>query len=201
MRQGRIWGILHTHEQTPRGGVRKTMTHLSLEICRRLAQARRDKGLTQSHLAREIGCKQSAISMLESGQTGKLSTESVGKLAGLLGVELPAAAAPAPETPVPGMRGYCPDAQCPSNLPYLVQERLLFWPRLQDTAAGGRCVYCGDVLETHCPGCGGSITMDGAACGACGAARVADTLPPEADRGVWLRERRRELAEWRRLTE
>ena len=178
------------------------MAHLSLENCRRLAQARRDRGLTQSHLAREIGCKQSAISMLESGQAGKLSAENVGKLAELLGVELSAeqpAGVPVPDAP--GARGFCPNALCPSNLPYLVQERLLFWPRLQDAASGARCVYCGDVLESHCPECGVSVTMEGAACGVCGAARVTDTLPQGADRGAWLRERRRELTEWKRLLE
>ena len=167
-----------------------------------MAQARRDKGLSQSRLAQEVGCKQSAISMLEAGQSGKLSVESVRKLAGLLGVSLPEAPpAVVPAPPAPGARGYCPDALCPSNVPYLVQERLLFLPRLQDTAVGARCVYCGEPLETHCPECGASVIMIGATCGVCGVARVADTLAPEADRGAWLRERRRELAEWRRLIE
>jgi len=179
------------------------MTQLSIEACRRLAQARREKGLTQSTLALEVGCKQSAISMLESGQPGKLSAESVGKLAERLGVDLSAVAGAAPGPPPvpPGAGGYCPNALCPSNVPYMVEERLLFWPRAQGGASGGRCVYCGDVLETHCPECGVSVIMGGATCGACGAARVTDTLPPGTDRGAWLRERRRELAEWRRLIE
>lgn len=185
------------------------MAHLSIAVCRQLAQARRDKGFTQSRLAREVGCKQSAISMLESGQPGKLAAESVRKLAELVGVALPkaqtAAAAAAPEpaaqAPAPAARGYCPNALCPSSLPYHVQERLLFWPRLQDASAGGRCVYCGEWLETHCPECGVSVILDGAICGACGTVRVTDTLAPDTDRGAWLRERRRELAEWRRLIE
>ena len=177
------------------------MAQLSIEFCRQLAQARREKGFTQSRLAREIGCKQSAISMLESGQSGKISAESVRKLAKLLGVALPDTTAVAPEPAVPNTQGYCPDALCPSNVPYLVQERLLFWPRLQGTASGGRCIYCGELLETHCPECGVSVIMDGATCSACGTARVTDTLAPETDRGAWLRERRRELMEWGRLIE
>ena len=176
------------------------MAQLSREVCRQLAQARREKGFTQSRLAREVGCKQSAISMLEAGQCGKLSAESVGKLAELLGVALPDATVAVPEQTVPSAQGFCPDALCPSNIPYLVQERLLFWPRLQETAAGTRCIYCGEFLETHCPACGVSVIMGGATCGACGAARVTDTLAPET-RDAWLRERRRELAEWRRLIE
>jgi len=174
------------------------MAQLSIEVCRQLAQARRDKGFTQSRLAREVGCKQSAISMLEAGLAGKLSMESVRKVAELLGVALPDAR-PDAASAVPCPQGYCPDALCPSNVPYLVQGRLLFWPRLQGAAAGGRCIYCGEFLETHCPECGVSVIMDGATCSACGTARVADTLAPETDRGAWLRERRCELAEWRGL--
>ena len=167
-----------------------------------MAQARREKGFTQSRLAREVGCKQSAISMLESGQCEKISAESVGKLAELLGVALPDAAAAAVSAPAAaGTQGYCPNALCPANVPYLVQERLLFWPRLQDAAAGARCVYCGELLENHCPECGVSVIMDGAICSTCGTARVTDTLAPGTDRGAWLRERRRELAEWGRLIE
>ncbi|MCL1920067.1 MAG: helix-turn-helix domain-containing protein [Kiritimatiellaeota bacterium] len=176
------------------------MAQLTIEVCRRLAQARRDKGMTQSRVAREVGCQQSAISMLEAGLPGKLSRESIAKLAKLLGVELPAEK-PAPALVTARARGYCPNALCPSNLPYLVQERLLFWPRLQDVAAGPRCAYCGDMLETHCPECGAPAAQDGAVCNTCGAVRVTDTLPPDTDRDAWLRERRRELAEWRHLLE
>jgi transcriptional regulator with XRE-family HTH domain len=181
------------------------MAQLSLSFCRQLARARRDRGLTQSALAQAVGCKQSAISMLESGQPEKLSRETVEKIAALLGVVLDAPAAePTAHSPQPTAsslvaRGYCPGAACPSNVPYTVQGELLFWPRLQPLARGGHCAVCGELLEPRCPGCGAAVSAEGACCPACGGARVANTLPPGADADEWAARRRREIAEWRAL--
>lgn len=164
-----------------------------------LARARREKGLTQSALAQAVGCKQSAISMLESGQPEKLSREAVEKAAKLLGVALEAPA-PEPRPPaLPAARGFCPNALCPSNVPYAVDGELLFWPRLQPAAeAGSRCACCGELLETRCPHCG-AAAAEGACCTACGGARVTNTLPPDTAPEPWAAQRRREIAEWRAL--
>ena len=64
------------------------MANLSIAFCRQLAKARREKGMTQSALAEAVGCKQSAISMLESGQSAKIAQETVTRIAALLGVAL-----------------------------------------------------------------------------------------------------------------
>jgi transcriptional regulator with XRE-family HTH domain len=178
------------------------MAHLSTTTCRLLARARREHGMTQSALAQAVGCKQSAISMLESGQPEKLSQEAVEKAAKLLGVALEEGAAPGPEPRPPSAavaRGFCPSALCPSNVPYAVGGELLFWPRLQPAGeASPRCACCGELLETRCPHCGAAVA-DGACCTACGGARVTNTLPPETPPDAWASQRRREIAEWRAL--
>jgi transcriptional regulator with XRE-family HTH domain len=172
------------------------MAQITIELCRELARARREKGMTQSALAEAVGCKQSAISMLEAGQAGKLSRESVEKAARLLGVELPKdsgeAGPSAGPSPAAQGRGYCPNALCPSNVPYLVDGRLLFWPRRQPEPAGPRCAWCGEVLETHCPECGAAAS-DGACCTACGKPRVTDTVPAGTDKAAWAGKRRAEI--------
>lgn len=176
------------------------MAHLSLTICRHFARARRDKGMTQSALALAVGCAQSAISMLESGQPEKLSQETVVKIAEVLGVVLDTAAAePVRQAPAGfAPRGFCPSAACPSNVPYAVSGELLFWPRAQPVPGALRCAFCGDVLETRCAQCGAALA-EGACCTACGCARVTSTLPPEAHPEQWAEQRRREIAEWRGL--
>lgn len=174
------------------------MAHVSIMFCRQLARARREKGMTQSALAQAVACKQSAISMLESGQGEKLSHETVAKIAALLGVPCEPESAGTPAAKVAG-GGYCPDAACFSNVPYVVADDLLFWPRPQPSPADGRhCAYCGELLERLCPHCGARVT-DGACCPACGGARVTNTLPPGTDLATWAAQRRREIAEWRSL--
>ena len=170
------------------------MAQLSITVCRQLARARREKGLTQSALAQAVGCKQSAISMLESGQPEKLSQEAVAKIAVILEVSLDA-----PSAILNPLTTYCPSAACPSNVPYAVAGELLFWPRPQPAAAGGKhCAYCGEVLERQCPRCGAAVG-EGACCHACGGAKVTDTLPPATGREAWAAQRRREIAEWNAL--
>ncbi|MDD4019808.1 MAG: helix-turn-helix domain-containing protein [Kiritimatiellae bacterium] len=172
------------------------MAHLSITFCRQLARARREKGMTQSALAQAVACKQSAISMLESGQPEKLSQETVGKIAALLGVPLEPVPAGGAEAPA-GSAGYCPNAACFSNIPYAVADALLFWPR-PPAAAGRHCAYCGELLERQCPHCGAAVA-GGACCPACGGALITNTLPPGTDPAAWAAQRRREIAEWRSL--
>jgi len=180
------------------------MAHLSIPFCRQLARARREKGMTQSALAQAVGCKQSAISMLESGQPEKLSSEAVAKIASLLEVALESPALPSSDLRPPSsfpspFHAFCPSAACPSNVPYAVAGELLFWPRPQPSAAGGKhCASCGEVLERQCPHCGAAVA-EGACCPTCGGAKVTNTLPPGTDPEAWSAQRRREIAEWKTL--
>lgn len=173
---------------------------ITLSVCRELARARKGKGMSQSALAAAVGCKQSQISMLESGQTEKIAEETVGKIGELLGVSLvPASETGTVSAPVPPplleRKGYCPDCQCPGNVPYEVGGRLLFWPALQ---SGKRCAYCGEVLETVCPSCGAPV-REGACCTSCGEPLVTPALPDGIHPGEWAEERRRMLKELRGL--
>jgi len=179
------------------------MAQLSIAFCKLLSKARREKGMTQSALAETVGCKQSAISMLESGQSAKIAQETVDKIASLLGVPFdPTPADLRPPSPVPDLQhahAFCPNARCYSNVPYVVAGDLIFWPRPQPVAAGGtHCAICGELLERRCPHCGAALTA-GACCPICGGTRITNTLPPDIDHAAWAEQRRREIAEWRSL--
>ncbi len=155
-----------------------------------LREARQKLGLTQGRLAAEAGCRQSAISMLESGKADSVSRPILEKIAARLGVPLPAAPAEALSASAPAPRRYCPAAQCPSNIPFALADRLLFFPR----PAGHhdpRCACCGELLEDRCPGCGATV-RGGACCPLCGEPYVADTVQP-ADSARWAAARREAL--------
>ena len=183
------------------------MSKVSKELCLRFAEARRAKGLRQTELAARIGCTQSALSMFEGGQPTKISKETVKKLSEFLGVplldETPAAAAPAPlgscenQIAVPG---FCPNDQCPSNVPYVVNGRLLYRPsrKAASPTGGTRCVQCGELLEMNCPACGAPLN-DGACCATCGAAYVTPTLADGLDVAAYAKMRRAEITELREL--
>lgn len=181
------------------------MANLSITCCRRLAEARRDKGITQSALAAKVGCKQSAISMLEAGQASKIARESVQRIADILEVTLDPADSPeaSPARPAAPLLGhpFCPSASCLSNVPYLVEGRLLFWPAPQPGGArdARACAVCGELLERLCPNCGAALTQ-GACCPACGRPKVTDTVSGTlTDPAEWAARRRRDIAEWRAL--
>lgn len=193
------------------------MANLSTEICFLFKEARRAKGLNQSALARMLGCRQSAISMFESGQSTKLSDETVKKMADLLGVEIPddkkeedeadsvgAASGPArmgaEGTGEVWVRGYCPNGHCPSNIPYVVEGRLFYRPNriLSALTGGARCTQCGEILETRCPVCGAPLN-DGACCAVCGGAYVTPVLPDGVDPAAYARARRDELLQLKAL--
>lgn len=177
------------------------MAQLSIEFCKKLARVRRERGITQSALARTVGCKQSAISMLESGQPEKIAHETVVKIAELLEVTMPTPPTAQPPTfsditPLVTTKLFCPNALCLSNAPYLVGEELLFWPRPQPATATPprHCATCGELLEHTCPHCGAAAPSAGGCCTACGGAMVINTLPAGVDRVAWSTERRREIA-------
>jgi len=179
------------------------MVNLDTEICRRFKEARKEKGLSQSLLSSQVGCKQSALSAFENGDSTKLSDATVAKLADKLGVSLERdekkiVDEDAAGIVLPGMEvhGFCPDAACPSNVPYVVGEKLFFKPlrRICSPAGGKRCACCGEVLETRCPACG-AVLNEGACCGVCGVPYVAATSPAGVDAAVWASARRVELSQ------
>ncbi len=183
------------------------MTNLPQEICLKFKEARKAKGYNQSALARMVGCKQSAISMFEAGMTTKLSDDIVRKLSDVLDVSLESGKEEVSvqfQTLASSgsvVRGYCPNGDCPSNVPYLVSGRLLYRP-LRDVAspAGGkRCTQCGEVLEMACPSCGAPLN-DGACCAVCGNAYVTPTLSGETNFDEYVRARRDEISQLDMMT-
>jgi len=130
--------------------------------------------MTQTHLAREVGCKQSAISMMERGRPTALKWESIRRIAEFLDVDLAGHEPPSCHVAAVGREAarYCPVYDCPSNLPYCVGDELRFLPVSRDHASspGNHCRYCGEVLETTCPNpdCGAAVTPNAACCPQCG---------------------------------
>jgi len=149
---------------------------LSPEICLKIKAARREAKLSQSVLAAEVGCKQSALSMFEQGDGTKLNDEVVERLAKKFGIDLKApveeAVPPAENairTVTPSAVGFCPNPKCPSNRSYEVDGRTFYRPdRASADPVGGKfCALCGEVLEKRCPNCGAPI-HEGAVCSHCG---------------------------------
>ena len=188
------------------------MINLSKEICLKFKEARKAKGLNQSALARAVGCQQSAISMFEGGMVTKLSDETVKKLSEFLGVPLEEKKEEAPEAVVDTsssavlgilashIHGYCPNGQCPSNIPYVVEGRLFYRPAKSAFAhvTGKYCPHCGELLETRCPVCGAPLN-EGACCAVCGSAYVTPVLPEGVDVAAYARARREEIVQLRAL--
>jgi len=148
---------------------------LNPEICLKIREARRRAKLSQSVLAEEVGCKQSALSMFEQGDGTKLNDAIVDKLAKRFGIDL---TAPVEETPKPAeslrlvtepATGFCPNPHCPSNRSYEVDGRTFYRPdRASADPVGGKfCALCGEILEKRCPNCGAPV-HEGAVCSHCG---------------------------------
>lgn len=157
------------------------MTNLSPEICQKLREARRAARLSQSVVAAEVGCKQSALSMFEQGDGTKLNDAVIKKLAEKFGVSLKEAGEQATAIKLAGtcqtvtvVRGFCPNPKCPSNRSYEVDARTLLRPdrSVADPAGGKFCAVCGEVLEKRCPNCGAPV-HDGAVCSFCGEPYIA----------------------------
>jgi len=148
---------------------------LSPEICLQIKEARRAAKLSQSVLAAEVGCKQSALSMFEQGNGTKLNDAVVEKLAKKFGIDLKApvveekASAESPRLVTAPATGYCPNPHCPSNRSYEVDGRVFFRPdRTSADPVGGKfCAVCGEILEKRCPSCGAPV-HEGAVCSHCG---------------------------------
>lgn len=155
------------------------MTKLNPEICHRIRAARQAAKISQGELAREIGCKQSAISMFEQGGITKLNDGFIAALAKKFNLDLNAFTAmentPAAVPTVTAgavistVRGFCPNPNCPTNQAYTVERRTLLRPdrSAADPVGGKFCALCGERLEKKCPSCGADV-HDGAICSFCG---------------------------------
>ncbi len=161
--------------------------------------ARLQRHLSQSMLARKVGCKQSALSMFESGRATALGAQTIGKLCDELGLLPPSQAELAAvlnaEAPMAtaGERSFCPNPQCPSNLPMSVGERVTLVPRGHLAQAHEcHCAWCGEVLERACPECGAPVNP-GAFCTCCGKAYLVETPATLDPRRISQSER---LNEW-----
>ena len=162
------------------------MTNLNPDICRKIRDARRVAKLSQSEVAAEVGCKQSALSMFEQGDGTKLKDEVVGKLAKKFNIELKEKSADEtttrsfdfqafnPTTFNLVQRGFCPNPACPSNKPYVVDGRQLRLPdrEMCDPVGAKFCAVCGEILEKRCPNCGAPVHAGGI-CSLCGEQYVA----------------------------
>ncbi len=186
------------------------MATLSKEICFKIKEARKAKGMNQSSLAREVGCQQSALSEFEAGKTTKLSLETVQKLSKFLGVPLEEEKLNHSSSSTSHSslftinssltHGYCPNCHCPSNVPYAVEGQIFFRPsrKIASPLGGKRCTQCGEVLEMSCPTCGAPLN-DGACCGVCGSQYITPTLPDGVDATAYAKARQAEIASLRAL--
>lgn len=163
-----------------------------IELYQLLADARRKKGLTQTQLARQADCRQSAVSMMERGRPDALSWAKIETIGGILELDLSEYAPKSTETESAAVsltaKGYCPHFDCPSNTPYVVNSRLFAMPRTLST--GKFCQYCGELLEKECPECGAKISDASACCQDCGNIYIA-TPGDMAERAVsWAEQQR-----------
>lgn len=154
-----------------------------------LRRGRLAAGLTQSALAEKVGCRQSALSMLEHGNASAVSKETLAKIADAVGVALPDASAPAAAVLPPAGFAFCPDFECPTNMPYFAGTALLLLP-LGTAGAGRHCAACGELLARACPACGAPVRRGCGCCTACGAPLVAVPEGFAADPRAWAEERR-----------
>lgn len=146
-----------------------------------IKEARQRRHLSQSALARKVGCRQSALSMYEGGRATALSAAIVGKLCDELGLVPPTQAElSAAPLEVAGPRAFCPNPDCPSNLPLAIGDRAVLVPRHHVAGEGEiHCAWCGEVLEKACPECGAPVNP-GAFCAHCGTPYLAEA-PAKAD--------------------
>ena len=174
-------------------------------LFRVLRQARRQRGWTQSDVAERLGCRQSAVSMMERGRQGALSRSKLLELARLLDVE-PGAIDSAGDggVPVEVVAKCCPDPDCLSNVPYVVAGEVRLFPRLHSAVEDDTtyCTWCGEVLISRCPKaeCGARV-RSGSCCARCGSAYVpGDGVVEGESPEVWAQGRRDQLRDLLALT-
>ena len=168
-----------------------------LPLYRQLRDARREHRLTQSALAQQVGCRQSAISMMEQGRMDAIARETMVRIGELLGVELPAEDQPVSRPAAAGAGRYCPTYDCPSNLPYIVGGELFLMPR-PHPGAGAHCRYCGELLESRCPNaeCARPLSAEpGGCCSGCGTSWITVPSDEMADPAQWAAAQRARIRE------
>lgn len=177
---------------------------LGEEIRRRaLRDARRARGWTQSRLADEVGCRQSAISMYERGDDSALAAETIAQIAAKLEVKLEAFPE-FPDAPPAGMmvRKFCVNPDCRSNVPFIQGPDVFFLPGffVDSAAKPSWCPWCGEVMESRCRNeqCR-AVVASGVCCTACGTPYV-PTMPvtPGRDR-AWADAERERILDLRTL--
>ena len=161
-------------------------------------EARRRKGLTQAQVAEAIDCKQSAVSMFENGRRDALSREKLTSLGKLLDVDTSREPQEV-RTPAGNLR-FCPDMDCPSNVPFMVGGRVAIRPSMVPVTgdAPTYCRYCGEVLTASCSNtqCSAPPTP-GAFCTVCGTAYI-NPVSARTPTDTWVRARQES---YRRLLE
>ena len=182
-------------------------------------EARRAANVRQSELASKVGCTQSALSMFEGGKAGVIARDTVSKIAGALGLELPAGFDGGEGTSGNGVAGagvsgavdlfpgssrivrpvvFCPDFKCLSNLPYTVGGEVLFMP-LGTAGSGVRCAICGEILESACPACGKKVAKAGGCCGESGTPLVQWPDGFAEDAVAWVAAQRAAISDFLRF--
>lgn len=144
-----------------------------------IRQARQQRHLSQSALARQVGCSQSALSMFEGGRTTALNAQTIGRLCSELGLLAPHAAelSDGPAGVTEGVRSFCPNPECPSNLPAVIGGETVLVPRKHLAAEHEcHCGWCGEVLERACASCGAPVNAGGF-CASCGGRYVTVSVP------------------------
>ncbi len=166
-----------------------------------LKKRRKAEGITQIALAKEIGCKQSAISMMEAGNLDALSEDKLQKVAQKLGVELEQEVIDSSNSSAL-VHKYCPNHDCPSNTPYVAAEELFFMPNfiVEATHKKSKCIFCGEILQHECSNqdCGATISYKSACCNDCGEKYVEchNDIP---NKTLWADEQRSRIEQIRRL--
>ena len=153
------------------------MKKLNPEFCAQVRDARRASKLSQSIVASEVGCHQSALSAFEQGDCTKLGDDVVERLSKKFGIDIESPKPVAADSAHSVQRhcdfasgsGFCPNPRCPTNHPYQVEGRDYFKPdrSMADPVGGRFCAMCGEALERKCPNCGAPV-HDGGFCSLCG---------------------------------
>jgi hypothetical protein len=170
-----------------------------MHIARACREARRQRGLTQADVAREVaGLSQPSLSRFESGR-GSLPEHVVAALAGFLGVDVQAVLRRAYEA-VERMREpqvfVCESPWCPSVRPVEVGSEVRFVPTLQRSARESLyCRWCGHKLIANCAQCAAAVES-GIFCTECGTPYVSLPLHPAevGDARTWAAEERERRA-------
>jgi transcriptional regulator with XRE-family HTH domain len=157
--------------------------------------------LTQAQVAQAVDAKQSAVSMFENGKQDALSRDKLAAIVKLLDVDT--AGADADRRGDTGPLRYCPDPDCPANIPYLIGSRVALQPAMVQESGDGPayCRFCGEVLASSCPNrqCQ-HVPAPGAFCAACGTAYVEATAVPSPAES-WVRSRQQSTRELFDMTE